>query len=73
MFGVGECVLWLREWGRGCGAARPECGDDEHGDEEQTDAAPEPRTTATVGNDGGYGKSARDGLKQLIEGKAAGR
>ena len=43
------------------------------GDEEQTDAAPEPRTTATVGNDGGYGRSARDGLKQLIEGKAAGR
>ena len=43
------------------------------GDEEQTDAAPEPRTTATVGNDGGYGKSARDGLKQLIEGKSAGR
>jgi hypothetical protein len=25
----------------------------EKGDEEQTDAAPEPRTTATVGNDGG--------------------
>ena len=43
------------------------------GDEEQTDAAPEPRSTATVGNDGGYGKSARDGLKQLIEGKPAGR
>ncbi|HAP09275.1 MAG TPA: colicin V synthesis protein, partial [Afipia sp.] len=44
------------------------------GDEEQqTDAAPEPRTTATVGNDGGYGKTARDGMKQLIEGKAAGR
>ena len=43
------------------------------GDEEQTDAAPEPRTTATVGNDGGYGKTSRDGMKQLIEGKAAGR
>ena len=44
------------------------------GDEEQqTDAAPEPRTTATVGNDGVYGKTARDGMKQLIEGKAAGR
>jgi membrane protein required for colicin V production len=44
------------------------------GDEEQqTDAAPEPRATGAVGNDGGYGKSARDGLKQLIEGKAAGR
>ena len=39
------------------------------GDEEQqTDAAPEPRATGAVGNDGGYGKSARDGLKQLIEG-----
>jgi membrane protein required for colicin V production len=38
--------------------------------DEQTDAAPasSPATTATVG-DGGYGKSQRDGLRQLIEGK----
>lgn len=39
--------------------------------DEQTDAAPDsrPSTTATVGTDGGYGKSQRDGLRQLIEGK----
>jgi membrane protein required for colicin V production len=45
------------------------------GDEDQqTDAAPDQRsTTAAVGSDGGYAKSARDGLKQLIDGKAAGR
>ena len=38
-------------------------------DEEQTDA--EPATPAP--NPGGYGKSTRDGLKQLIDGKGAGR
>lgn len=48
------------------------------GDEEQTDASPEPRYTGTVSNEGGYPKASRDGLKQLIEGKtpegkAAGR
>jgi membrane protein required for colicin V production len=44
------------------------------GDEDQqTDAAPDQRSTSAVGNDGGYAKSARDGLKQLIDGKAAGR
>jgi membrane protein required for colicin V production len=44
------------------------------GDEDQqTDAAPDQRPTGAIGNDGGYGKSARDGLKQLIDGKAAGR
>lgn len=44
------------------------------GDEDQqTDAAPDQRSTAAVGSDGGYAKSARDGLKQLIDGKAAGR
>jgi membrane protein required for colicin V production len=44
------------------------------GDEDQqTDAAPDSRSTTAVGNDGGYAKSARDGLKQLIDGKAAGR
>lgn len=38
-------------------------------DEEQTDASPDPRPTG--GTDaGGYAKSARDGLKQLIDGKA---
>lgn len=39
--------------------------------DEQTDASPSsaPATTATVGSDGGYGKSQRDGLRQLIEGK----
>ncbi len=37
-------------------------------DEEQTDAAPDPRPTG--GTDaGGYAKSTRDGLKQLIDGK----
>jgi membrane protein required for colicin V production len=39
-------------------------------DEEQTDTAPDSKTP---GADGGYAKSARDGLKQLIDGKAAGR
>lgn len=44
------------------------------GDEDQqTDAGPDQRPTASVGNDGGYTKSARDGLKQLIDGKPAGR
>ena len=48
------------------------------GDEEQTDASPEVRTTGTVSNEGGYPKASRDGLRQLIEGKtiegkAAGR
>jgi membrane protein required for colicin V production len=50
------------------------------GDEEPQDNAPERRTDntgapATTGSvDGGYGKSSRDGLKHLIEGKtAAGR
>ena len=43
------------------------------GDEEQTDAAPEPRTTGSIPTDSGYAKTSRDGLKQLIEGKAAGR
>jgi membrane protein required for colicin V production len=44
------------------------------GDEDQqTDVAPDSRSTTAVGNDGGYAKSARDGLKQLIDGKAAGR
>lgn len=38
--------------------------------DEQTDAAPAaPSTTATIGTDSGYGKSQRDGLRQLIEGK----
>jgi membrane protein required for colicin V production len=40
-------------------------------DEEQTDAAPDPRPTGS--SDGGYAKTAREGLKQLIDGKAAGR
>jgi membrane protein required for colicin V production len=40
-------------------------------DEEQTDAAPDPRSSGAA--DGGYAKSAREGLKQLIDGKAAGR
>lgn len=35
-------------------------------EDEQTDSAPGT-------NDGGYGKSARDGMKSLIDGKAAGR
>jgi len=44
-------------------------------DDEQTDAAPEIRSTAaTASSDGGYGKGERDGLRKLIEGKAvAGR
>ncbi|MEW6644650.1 MAG: CvpA family protein [Pseudomonadota bacterium] len=42
-------------------------------DEEQTDAAPAAPTPATGSTDGGYAKSTRDGLKQLIDGKAAGR
>ncbi|UTD29449.1 CvpA family protein [Bradyrhizobium sp. WD16] len=41
-------------------------------DEEQSDAAPDPRPTG--GTDaGGYAKSARDGLKQLIDGGKAAR
>jgi membrane protein required for colicin V production len=41
-------------------------------EEEQTDAAPDTRPGA--GSDtGGYAKTTRDGLKQLIDGKAAGR
>ncbi len=44
-------------------------------DDEQTDAAPEIRSTATsASSDGGYGKGERDGLRKLIEGKSvAGR
>jgi len=41
-------------------------------DDEQTDAAPETRP-ATGSDAGGYAKTTRDGLKQLIDGKAAGR
>ena len=41
--------------------------------QQQTDAAPDPRATGSTGNDGGYAKSTRDGLKQLIDGKATGR
>ena len=40
-------------------------------DEEQTDMAPDPRSSGA--SDGGYAKSARDGLKQLIDGKASNR
>jgi len=40
-------------------------------DDEQADTAPEPRPQG--GTEGGYSKSSRDGLKQLIDGKAAGR
>src|ERR1700760_837004 len=40
-------------------------------DDEQTDAAPDVRNTASAANpDGGYGKGERDGLRKLIEGKA---
>ena len=44
-------------------------------DDEQTDAAPEIRSTAaSASSDGGYGKGERDGLRKLIEGKSvAGR
>ena len=44
-------------------------------DDEQTDAAPDLRSTArSASSDGGYGKGERDGLRKLIEGKAvAGR
>ncbi len=44
-------------------------------DDEQTDAAPDLRSTArSTSSDGGYGKGERDGLRKLIEGKAvAGR
>jgi membrane protein required for colicin V production len=41
-------------------------------DDEQTDAAPDTRSssTASIGNsDGGYAKTERDGLRRLIEGK----
>ena len=41
------------------------------GDEEQTDASPDVRTTGSIGgNEGGYPKASRDGLKQLIEGNS---
>jgi membrane protein required for colicin V production len=40
-------------------------------DDDQTDTAPESRPGGNA--DGGYAKSTRDGLKQLIDGKAAGR
>ena len=40
-------------------------------DDEQADTAPEPRPQGSA--EGGYSKSSRDGLKQLIDGKAAGR
>lgn len=40
-------------------------------DDEQADTAPEPRSPG--GADSGYSKSSRDGMKQLIDGKAAGR
>jgi membrane protein required for colicin V production len=39
-------------------------------DEEQTDSAPDPKA---AGPDAGYGKSARDGMKQLIDGSTAGK
>jgi membrane protein required for colicin V production len=44
-------------------------------DDEQTDAAPDLRSTvSTASSDGGYGKGERDGLRKLIEGKSnAGR
>lgn len=44
-------------------------------DDEQTDAAPDLRSTASAASsDGGYGKGERDGLRKLIEGKSvAGR
>jgi membrane protein required for colicin V production len=42
-------------------------------DDEQTDTAPDLRAPATPDNSAGYSKSSRDGLKQLIDGKAAGR
>lgn len=41
--------------------------------DDQAEAAPDPRPTGSAGTDGGYSRAARDGLKQLIEGKAAGR
>jgi membrane protein required for colicin V production len=44
-------------------------------DDEQTDTAPDiraPATTDNGGSGGGYSKSSRDGLKQLIDGKTAG-
>jgi membrane protein required for colicin V production len=40
-------------------------------DDEQADTAPEPRAPGPT--DGGYTKSSREGLKQLIDGKAGGR
>jgi membrane protein required for colicin V production len=44
-------------------------------DDEQTDAAPDIRSTArSASSDGGYDKGERDGLRKLIEGKTvAGR
>ena len=42
-------------------------------DEEQTNAVPDTQPTGAIGGDSGYSKSARDGLKQLLDGKAAGR
>jgi membrane protein required for colicin V production len=41
-------------------------------DDEQADTVPEPKTPG-VPPDSGYTKSTREGLKQLIDGKAAGR
>jgi membrane protein required for colicin V production len=42
--------------------------------DEQTDLTPERPPNATVATDtGGYSKSQRDGLRQLIEGKSTGR
>jgi membrane protein required for colicin V production len=40
-------------------------------DDEQADTVPEPRAPAPA--DSGYTKSSREGLKQLIDGKAGGR
>jgi membrane protein required for colicin V production len=41
-------------------------------DEEQTNAIPDAQPTGAIGSgDGGYSKSSRDGLKQLLDGKAA--
>jgi membrane protein required for colicin V production len=41
-------------------------------DDEQADTVPEPKAPGTP-PDAGYNKTTRDGLKQLIDGKAAGR
>ena len=42
-------------------------------DDEQSDTAPDLRAPAPPDSSAGYSKSSRDGLKQLIDGKAAGR